>query len=208
MATPSQDLSAFFAERGREHREYVNQCVQLADKVSDAFKSHLGPNAKLDGEPLKPAAGQTTISRNGVLQDNGVAIFAYQVEIDAPESPPHAITFFISAGKLRGDGERKPEHAPSPEWFVGHEKENFGMLHGGSKEDLEPVIDHIVNAVRLAIEGRYPIEARQPEEKRAEGGEKTEGKAEGKADPKADGKTEKVEGKGEEQPHEKANGAA
>jgi len=152
MESKDPDLSAFYAERASQHREYVAGCVQLADKAIRAFQPQLGAHAKLVVQPLKPSKEQTQISSNGVLQENGVAVFAYTVDFEAAEIPLHAVHFFLSVGKLGA------EKGSVEEWFVGHDKENFPLPNGGESQELEPLFAHIVKMLRAAVVAIYPTE--------------------------------------------------
>jgi len=155
-ATPAtdEDLGAFYAERARQHREYVAGCIRLADKAILALQPRLGQGARLAVQSLKPGAGQTQVSPNGILQENGVAVFGYGVDFE-PRMPPHAVHFFLSVGKLAGD-KGKPD-----DWYVGHDQENFSMPSGGEGAEMEPLLAHVVGALKTEIVAAYPTDARQ-----------------------------------------------
>ena len=164
-ATPAidqHDLSAFYADRARQHREYVAGCIQFADKATRALQPRLGPDAKLAGQSLRPSPGQTQIAPNGILQENGVAVFGYQVDFQAPQMPPHAFNFFLSVGKLTGE-KGKPD-----DWYIGHGTENFSLPSGVGGQQLEPLFAHIVTALEAEIVKAYPTDAKQ--EKNAQPG--------------------------------------
>jgi hypothetical protein len=157
MESKDQDLSAFFADRARQHRDYVAGCVQLADKTVRAFQPRLGNGAKLAIQALKPSQDQTQISPNGILQQNGVAVFAYTVEFEAPETPPHAANFFLSAGKLGADKDLVEE------WFVGHDGKSFPLPSGGEGPELDPLFDHIAKTLQDFVVATYPTEVARDE---------------------------------------------
>jgi hypothetical protein len=152
MESKEQDLSTFYADRAHQHREYVAGCIQLVDKTIRAFQPHLGEGAKLGTQALKPSDDQTQISPNGILQANGVAVFAYTVDFEAPEMPAHAVNFFLSAGKLGA------EKGSVEEWFVGHENTNVPLPNGGEPQELEPLFAHLVTAFQAAVVASYPTE--------------------------------------------------
>jgi hypothetical protein len=157
-ATPVKDkgdLSAFYADRARRHREYVAGCIQLADKAIRALQSRLGPDARLAVQSLKPSPGQKQVTPNGILQEDGLAVFGYAIDFDAPQTPPHVVNFFLSVGKLTGE-KGKPD-----DWYIGHDTANFSMPSGGSDQELEPLFAHVVKALEAAIVTTYPTDARQ-----------------------------------------------
>jgi hypothetical protein len=152
MDSKDQDLGAFFADRARQYREYVAGCIQLAEKTARAFQPHLGQGAKLAIQALKPSQDQTQITPNGVLQENGVAVFAYTIDFAAPEMPPYAANFFLSVGKLGAD------KGSVEEWFVGHDGKSFPLPDGGEGPELEPLFAHIVKTLEDSVVATYPIE--------------------------------------------------
>lgn len=173
--TKGQDLSAFYADRARQHREYVAGCIQLADKVTRAFQPRLGPDARLAVQSLKLAPGQRQITPNGVLQDNGVAVFGYAVDFEAQQMPPHVVNFFLSVGKLTG------EKGKLDDWYVGHDGQNFSMPGGGEGPEVDPLFAHVVGALQGAIVTAYPTDAKQ--DKAKSGAQQKDEKADG---PKAE----------------------
>src|ERR1700722_7397738 len=138
-------LSAFYAERARQFGEYVFTCVRLAEQATRALEGRLGPNARLEGQSLKPSEGQRQITPNGVLQENGVAVFGYAIELQLSPMPPHVVHFFLSVGKLAGET-GKPD-----DWYVGHDHENFSMPFGGDDAELEPLLAHVTGALEKEI---------------------------------------------------------
>jgi hypothetical protein len=152
MESNDQDLSAFFADRARQHRDYVAGCVQLAEKTVRAFQPRLGSGAKLAIQALKPSQDQMQISPNGILQENGVAVFAYTIDFEAPETPPHAVNFFLSVGKLGAD------KGLVEEWFVGHDDKSFPLPHGGEGPELDPLFAHIARTLQDSVVATYPTE--------------------------------------------------
>src|SRR5580658_6439967 len=97
MPTKDQeDLGTFHAERARQHREYVAGCIQLAEKAVRALQPRLGPDTKLAVQSLKPSPGQRLVTPNGVLQENGLVVFGYAVDFQAPQLPAHVVHFFLS----------------------------------------------------------------------------------------------------------------
>jgi hypothetical protein len=149
------NLSAFYAERARQFGEYVSTCVRLADQTTRALQGHLGPNARLAVQSLKPSEGQRQITPNGVLQENGVAVFGYAVDFQSSQMPPYVVHFFLSVGKLAGE-KGKPD-----DWYVGHDHENFSMPRGGDDAELEPLLAHVTGALEKEIVKGYPIDAKQ-----------------------------------------------
>jgi hypothetical protein len=152
MDSKDQDLSAFFADRARQYRDYVAGCIQLTEKTVRACQPHLGQGAKLAIQALKPSQDQTQISPNGVLQENGVAVFAYTIDFAAPEMPTYAANFFLSVGKLGAD------KGSVEEWFVGHDGQSFPLPDGGEGPELEPLFAHIVKMLQDSVVATYPIE--------------------------------------------------
>jgi hypothetical protein len=151
------DLSAFYVERARQHREYVAGCLQLADKVIRALQPRLGPNAKLSVQSLKPSPespGQTQITPNGILQENGVLVFGYSVAFEAHQMPPYAVHFFLGVGSVGEKGKLD-------DWYVSHDKESFSMPNGGEGQELEPLFGHIVGALETEIARVYPTDTKQ-----------------------------------------------
>jgi hypothetical protein len=173
-ATPpkEEDLSAFYADRAHQHREYVAGSIQLADKVTRAFQPRLGADARLAVQSLKPSPGQRQITPNGVLQENGVAVFGYAVDFEAQQMPPHVVNFFLSVGKLTG------EKGKLDDWYVGHDGQNFSMPGGGEGPELDALFDHVVRALEEQIVSAYPTEARQ-DTKAKEGAQAKDEKSEG-----------------------------
>jgi hypothetical protein len=137
----------------------VAGCIQLADKAICALRPRLGRGVKLDAQAVKASAGQTSVSPNGVLQENGVAVFGYAVTFDVPEMPPHVVNFFLSVGMVPG-GKGKPD-----DWYVGHDEESFSMAHGGEGEELEPLFAHVVGALEAQLAAAYPTDAAHGPEK-------------------------------------------
>ena len=151
----SLNLSAFYSERARQFGEYVATCVRLADQAARALQGRLGPNARLAVQSLKPSEGQRPITPNGVLQENGVAVFGYTIDFQSPQMPPYVVHFFLSVGKLAGE-KGKPD-----DWYVGHDHENFSMPRGGDDAELEPLLAHVTGALEKEIVKAYPIDAKQ-----------------------------------------------
>jgi hypothetical protein len=168
-ATPTKDqesLSAFYADRARRHREYVEGCIQLADKAIRTLQPRLGPDARLAVQSLKPSPGQKQVTPNGILQENGLAVFGYAVDFEGPQTPPHVVNFFLSVGKLTGE-KGKPD-----DWYIGHDTANFSMPSGGSDQELEPLFAHVVKALEAVIVTTYPTDAKQEKKGRDESHQK------------------------------------
>jgi hypothetical protein len=152
MATADQNLSTFFADRTRRFREYVAGCIEVADKALRAFQASLGPDAKVGPQALKPSGDQKQISPNGILQEDGVAVFGYAVDFAATGMQPHTVNFFLSVGR------RPPaQKGEADEWYVGHEEASFSLLGGGEDKQLEPFSAHVVRALENAIVHAYPV---------------------------------------------------
>ena len=162
-ATPAKnepDVGTFHAERARQHREYVARCIQLADKAVRVLQPHLGRDAKLSVQSLRPSPGQRLVTPNGVLQENGLVVFGYAVDFEAPQVPSHVVHFFLSVGKIAGE-KGKPD-----DWYIGHNTANFSMPNGGTDQELEPLFAHIVKALEAEIVTAYPTDARQEKKAR------------------------------------------
>lgn len=153
MTTNDQDLGTFYAERARQYREYVDGCIRLADEAIRLFQPLLGQNAKLANQALKPSKGQTQISPNGLLQDNGFTVFGYAIEFEAAQMPPHTVNFFLTVGKVGGK-KGKPD-----EWRIAYEKHGITVPNGRAGQELEPLFSHVVTALQADIFSRYPTEA-------------------------------------------------
>jgi hypothetical protein len=189
--TKDQDLGAFYADRAHQHREYVAGCIQLADKVTRAFQPRLGADARLAVQSLKPSPDQRQITPNGVLQENGVAVFGYAVDFEAQQMPPHVMNFFLSVGKLTG------EKGKVDDWYVGHDGQNFSLPGGGEGQELDALFASVVGALEAQIVSAYPTDAQQ-DNKAKEGAQAKDEKADGPkpdapkpAEPKADATTAK-----------------
>jgi hypothetical protein len=155
MATADQNLSTFYADRTRMFREYVAGCIAIADKALRAFQAKLGPDAKVGLQALKPSGEQKQISPNGILQEDGVAVFGYAIDFTAAGMPPHTVNFFLSVGR------RPAQKGKVDEWYVGHEEASFSLSAGGDDKELEPFSAHVVRALENAIVQAYPIGAGQ-----------------------------------------------
>ncbi|HEX3343384.1 MAG TPA: hypothetical protein VHS09_02375 [Polyangiaceae bacterium] len=154
-STAHPDLGAFYAERTRQHGEYVAACIELVDRATRALQARLGADARLAVQSLKPSEGQRQIAQNGVLQANGVAVFGFTIDFQSPQIQPHVVSFFLSVGKLAG-AKGKPD-----DWYVGHDDENVSMPRGGEDQELAPLVAHVIAALEAEIVKAYPTGATQ-----------------------------------------------
>ena len=136
-------------------REYVAGCIEVADKAVRAFHASLGPDAKVGPQALKPSGDQKQIGPNGILQEDGVAVFGYAVDFAAAGVPPRTVNFFLSVGR------RPAQKGKVDEWYVGHEEASFSLPGGGENKELEPFSAHVVRALQNAIVAAYPVGAGQ-----------------------------------------------
>jgi hypothetical protein len=151
------ELGTFYEERTRLYREYVDGCIKLAHRVADALAPQLGQNAKVMSQPVKPDGDQKQISPNGVIRSNGVAVFAYSIELTGDPQPTQPVHFFLSVGRRKGKHD-------AIEWFVGDSQKSYPVPGGpegaeGQGPDLEPLFQGIVGKIEDALADEFPTEA-------------------------------------------------